>query len=471
MSCIYVIIGLYAFVLNFVIAGAVFDICEPYFGNLSIIFTFGSFFGIPAVIFFALICRDDAKDFKELEKKYSKLKDEYNISKNNIPKYEYEAHRRNEIIATLNNHKQRLEKEVLENKILISDLKEENWHLQELNNVINFKIKDIPILVSIWKEIEYGKQDIISRYLDEKLHSQPKVIDEVIALSREKQYWLLKSKELQYKCALYESIVPSISDFVDDEVTKDMTIYRVIKNEYLITNDDRFSSDEARRYLSEEEYCTLPNVEKYQKALENWYYRRLKTKITLRKDFEQYVKYHIEQLGYKISYFKDNNLYDFGNILICNGHRKIHIVQCKYWNTKKQIHENDLSQLLCITAKYCIQLINDAEFEINSIAKGYTSPYAMIADGKIVPFLATSTTLTKEAKKFAISLEIKFQENMSLGLYPMIKCFKKGNDNLYLLPFDKQYKNIDISKTNGFMALTTKEAEQAGFKRGMPYIF
>lgn len=137
LNLIYIVIGFYVFVLNIVIAGAVFDICEPYFGNLSVIFTFGSFFGIPTVIFFALIWRDDAKDFKELEKKYSKLKDEYNILKGNIPKYEHEANRRNEIIAAINKKNLLLQKE---NNILRETC---NKYHQELLNIKMNKLSKI----------------------------------------------------------------------------------------------------------------------------------------------------------------------------------------------------------------------------------------------------------------------------------------------------------------------------------------
>ena len=465
-----IMIVIFLFCLDFVLARAVYSISIQEFHLPILAFILGicSFFGIPVLIIYSLDARDKSKEFMRLQKQYEKLNKQYTILKENIPKYEQEAIHRNEIIAELNKHKLKLEQE---HSKKINFLKEQNWHLQKLNNVINTKIKDIPILISIWKEIEYNKQNIILKYLEKKLYAETKIINEVTRLLQEKQFWLLKAKELSYKCALYESIVPSLPDFIDDEVTKEMTIYRIIKNEYSIDENEHFSLDEARQYLTEQEYCTLSDTEKYQKALENWYYHRLKTKTIVRKDFEQYIKYYMEQLGFTVSYFKDNNLHDMGNILVCYNHDKIYIVQCKCWNSKKQIHENEITQLLGITLQYCIELINDAELEIDSIANGYISPYALISDGKVIPFLVTTTTLTKSAQNFAKSLEITFHENMLLKLYPMIKCFKKGNNNLYLLPFDKLYKNIDVAKYNGFMALTTKEAEQAGFKRGLPYMF
>lgn len=137
LSCIYVIIGLYAFYLNLLIANAIVDIFEPYFGSFSIVFGFSSFFGILAITIYASVCRDEVKDFKELEKKYDELKREYNILKSNIPKYEHEAHRRNEIIAAINKKNFLLQKE---NNTLHETC---NKYHQELLNVKMNKLSKI----------------------------------------------------------------------------------------------------------------------------------------------------------------------------------------------------------------------------------------------------------------------------------------------------------------------------------------
>ena len=103
--------------------------------------------------------------------------------------------------------------------------------------------------------------------------------------------------------------------------------------------------------------------------------------------------------------------------------------------------------------------------------KRYNSAYDLIRDKIIIPRIVTNITLSDTAKSFAKSLGVEYMENFKLEMYPLIKCNINNGEKIYHLPFDQQYRRTDISKKDEFMALTVKEAENAGFRRAKRYYF
>ena len=84
--------------------------------------------------------------------------------------------------------------------------------------------------------------------------------------------------------------------------------------------------------------------------------------------------------------------------------------------------------------------------------------------------LVTNIKVSDKAREFAEYLGVKVIENHAMGKFPRIKC-NVGKDEdgrttkIYHLPFDQQYDNVKINKTEERFVFTVKEAEDAGFRR------
>lgn len=145
---------------------------------------------------------------------------------------------------------------------------------------------------------------------------------------------------------------------------------------------------------------------------------------------------------------------DLGRDIIAKKDNKTLIIQCKYWSTKKQIHEKQVTQLYGTMVSYCVE---------NGFSKK-----------DVTGILVTNISLSETAKKIAHFLNIQFQENIPSGKYPCIKCnighdYNGTETKIYHLPFDQQYDSTKINKKGEFFALTVQEAEEAGFRRAFKW--
>lgn len=266
-----------------------------------------------------------------------------------------------------------------------------------------------------------------------------------------------KLKSTEYKCLLYESIFPGIQDYIDDN---EDTIYDTFAPNQIVNADN---IDPVRIWLPKEDYNKLSPTEKNQRALENWFHRK-KSKKMIGNDYENYIGYLYKKNGFSVSYFGiEQGKLDLGRDLICQKGNSTHIVQCKCWSKRKQIHEKHINQLFGTSVEY--YLTQNKRLTLAGLTKA-------IKSGELRIVFVTSTSLSDTAKNFAQKLNIEVRENIPLGLYPLIKCNinRTTGEKIYHLPFDQQYKSTVISENHGEMyALTTAEAENAGFRRAKRY--
>ena len=180
------------------------------------------------------------------------------------------------------------------------------------------------------------------------------------------------------------------------------------------------------------------------------YLSRTKTNWEIGRDYELYIAQIYETKGYSVdtfgSYMRIN---DLGRDLIAKKGDKTLIIQCKYWSTKKEIHENHICQLYGTAICYCIE---------NKLP---------IDD--VIPVFVTSTSLSQKAKEFANMLKIQVIENIPLKDFPRIKC-NIGYDgtwktHIYHLPIDPLYDKVKISKKGEYYCYSVYEAEKLGFRR------
>lgn len=327
--------------------------------------------------------------------------------------------------------------------------------IQEQSELLLLKIKDIPVLAKHLAEIKEATDNLAEEQLRFKRNPAIKAADELSKIKKEKRELQERSSSFEYRLACYEQSAPWLVE-IDEEPLDS-------KHKDIFNKNYDSKEDVAGYWLTKEEYISLSEQDKYQRALER-YCRRNKTNLEIGRDYERYTGYIYESNGWKVEYRGIiDGFEDKGRDLICKKDGVTHIVQCKYWASKKTIHENYINQLFGTTVKYYLEQNPHASFE------EFVS--ALLAWKTIKPIFRTSTTLSDTAKEFAKSLEIEVIENDKIKEYPMIKCniSDRNKEKIYHLPFDQQYDKVKIDKEGEFFAMTVKEAEEAGFRRAKRY--
>ena len=168
------------------------------------------------------------------------------------------------------------ESEQLENEINIkrnkleeraSELSRKEKALSSEKQLLDSRIGEIPLLAKYTSDVYLLSQNKLADQLENKSHPAFHAADVVREVNKEKASLQAQLKQWEYRCTLYESIIPDLSDLDLNEKISDISaISRESLNEH--------SGDRARLYLTREEYESLPSVEKYQLALDHWWDRK-----------------------------------------------------------------------------------------------------------------------------------------------------------------------------------------------------
>jgi hypothetical protein len=249
-----------------------------------------------------------------------------------------------------------------------------------------------------------------------------------------------RAKTAEYLLEYYETLFPHLVEFRDEDI-----------DELLVTESARGEEgadgqDPARRWLTDAEYKSLPTTRKYQLALDR-YWKKKKNRWELGRDYERYIGYKYENLGFAVCYQGIvQGFEDLGRDLIATRNGEAEVIQCKYWAAHKTIHEKHVFQLFGTVTAY----------RIDHPAESVTGSFI------------TSTRLSERAKQFATELGIKVEEATPLDKYPCIKCnvSRRGGEKIYHLPFDQQYDRtiIEEERIERYVE-TVAEAEALGFRR------
>lgn len=300
----------------------------------------------------------------------------------------------------------------------------------------------IPYMAKIMADYETFGLERLAKELDWG-HSIKRMdkIKTIRAIREDARAIVEKNKESQYQLAYLLRLFPNLEDVVDAEFNQLPSIEVSELSEY----------DSVRNYLSKEEYAALSVSERNQLALDKYRESHKRTKWQIGRDYELYVGYKYTQQGCDIDYFGSYmGLEDLGRDIIAQKNDNTRIIQCKYWSSRKMIHEKHVNQLYGTMISYCIERNVD-----KSHVKG---------------LLVTNIELSPMAKKMASYLGIEYVEGFEVGDYPCIKC-NIGRDELgmptkiYHLPFDQQYDSAKIKNAGECYAMTVAEAEEKGFRR------
>lgn len=271
----------------------------------------------------------------------------------------------------------------------------------------------IPYMAGIMADYETYGLEKLAKELD--WGYAIKRMDKVKAIRdirRDAQAMIEKNKEAQYQLAYLLNLFPNLEDIIDAEFSHLPAIDVSKLSDY----------DAVRDFLSKEEYAALSESERNQLALDRYKKSHDRTKWQIGRDYEMYVGYKYSQKGYDVDYFGSYmGLEDLGRDLIAKKGGNVLIIQCKYWSSKKQIHEKHINQLYGTMISYCLE--NDYD------------------KSKVKGVLVTNIELSPMARKMAKYLGVEYVENFPVGEYPCIKCNISYGENrtinkIYHLPFD-----------------------------------
>ena len=331
-----------------------------------------------------------------------------------------------------------------------------NEDLIAYKKIFEEKTKGLPWLSKAISDFEAMKTEKLAIVLESKRHPAYKAAEVIREVKEKRKIIENKYKYYKYLIDYYETIFPDLIKLRDDEITKNV--------EGFFSADT--SIDPVKNWLTREEYNTLPNNIKFQRALDN-YWKKKKSNWVIGRDYERYIGYYYETMGYSVNYvgiFK--GLEDLGRDLICKKDGETLVIQCKYWSKKKQIHEKHINQLFGTTVEYMIKNTNMDFEQLNLFPE-------LFKTNKIKPVFITSTSLSNTARKFANILKVEIHEKLPFDIYPCIKCniSKDTGEKIYHLPFDQQYDNTIIETDDGeFYALTIDEAESKGYRRAYRWL-
>lgn len=340
-----------------------------------------------------------------------------------------------------------LDKQLAENQkkesLILEQAKDVDDKIATLKN-LQSSTYALPYMASIIADFDTRGIEALAVSLDwGESQERRKKVRSIREIRREAKELIAQYKTAQYQLDYAIKMFPALEDFLDTEY-----------GDLPEVNMDNLSSEEhdtVRDYLSREEYANLTTIQRNQLALDRYRASRRKSKWQIGRDYELYIGYLYEKKGYRVDYFGSRKkLDDLGRDLIATKDGTTLIIQCKYWSSRKQIHENHINQLYGTMMCYAFE--------------HHLPPDAVRG------VLVTNITLSDTARKFSGYLGIELAENVPLKEHPCIKCninhsHEEGTTHIYHLPFDQMYDACQISLPGEFMAMTVAEAEAAGFRR------
>ena len=298
-----------------------------------------------------------------------------------------------------------------------------------------------PKLIDAYINACYALDEKLAKYFEEKPRPATNTAETIRAYKKENHRYLQRIKELEYQ----------ISElWAQDTDTSEKEAF-----EY-------FDNDEARTryFLSSNEYSSLSESERNQRALDN-YLKKRHSKAHIGKMYERYIGYLYEQKGYKVEYRGiELGLKDGGIDLVCKKKGEVLLVQCKNWKQESTIYEKHICQLYGASRFY------DKDY----IQKEYAgSLFADIDWNRVTPVFVTTTRLDEHAISVADALGVKVEYIDFNKSYPIIKCNINEGVRIYHLPIDQMYDRTKVCKPGEFYAMTVAEAEAAGFRRAFKH--
>ena len=288
------------------------------------------------------------------------------------------------------------------------------------------------------------------KYLAQKSHPAKSASQHVSEALAERRKYKEQAKFLEYQLRSLKEYFPFLEEY--EEVILDEAVP-------LESGDDNTSaleeSDPVLKYINRQEYDSLSESERNQRALDS-YLSRTMSSVGIGRLYELYIGHLYERDGWQVEYHGIvKGFEDLGRDLICTRNNDIHIVQAKCWAAEKTIHEKHIFQLYGTKCLYMIDAMQNSLISPNVTAS-----------------FETTTTLSPTALKAANFLDIEVKQLPLRKDFPMIRCNinQQNGSKIYHLPFDQQYNRTKIlSELGECCVITVAEAESLGFRRAYRY--
>lgn len=259
-----------------------------------------------------------------------------------------------------------------------------------------------------------------------------------------------RARVAEYVLAYYETLFPFLVEFRDDDAPDELVTDGIEDSAA-----DGDVADQAARWLTSDEYRRLPDVQKYQLALDRYWSKR-KTRWEVGRDYERFIGHKYEIAGCAVHYQGIiEGFADFGRDLIATRENETSIVQCKYWSAQRTIHEKHVFQLLGTALAYRIEHPHES----------------------VTAVFVTSTVLSERAREFAQQLNailpFVVRECEPFEQYPCIKCnvSRRSGEKIYHLPFDQQYDAVLVEEERLERYVSSvAEADSLGFRRAKKWL-
>ena len=342
-----------------------------------------------------------------------------------------------------------------EYEIVKKEVEDKIKTLTELHGKVNKDItKTFPFLAKVMADIKFAKAETLANWTSSRKYGVSKTSKEILQdLKNEIKGYSYRATLAEAKLTYYENIAPVLEGLFCEDIGEEI-------KQILPLQD----VDPASSWLSKEEYINLPENERNQRALDN-YKKAKKTRRQIGRDYERYVGFQYERLGYTVEYKGIlDGIEDLGRDLICVRANETLVIQCKYWSKDKTIHEKHINQLFGTYMKYMLEQQNGE----NDMQSKVFDVFDLAKMSNCKACFWTKTKLSGTARAFADALKIELHENEEIGVYPMIKCNinRTTGEKIYHLPYDINYDQVVIEKNrNEFYTLTVEEAEANGFRR------
>lgn len=310
---------------------------------------------------------------------------------------------------------------------------------QHLHDFLSSNLTSLPWLSGVMADYLTYDLEIEAKKLDwgANVERQKKVAS-IRDIRADAQRRIEEAKLAVYQLNYLLTLYPQLEDILETDY-KDLNFTGEIPEH-----------DPVRDYLSKEEWKSMPEDERNQLALDRYIASHKKSKWQIGRDYELAVSYQLTKQGFEVdscgSYLR---LEDMGRDIIATKGDRTYIVQCKYWSSSKQIHENHIAQLYGTTILYALE--------------------KKLSPDSVVPVLITNIEVSPVARMAANFLGVTLTENYPLRSFPRIKCNigrdEFGKTYIYHLPMDAQYDNVKIDAPGECYAFTVQEAVEKGFRR------
>jgi hypothetical protein len=219
--------------------------------------------------------------------------------------------------------------------------------IEGLTNILEQRKSQFPWLASAFADFNVLAAERDAKVLESKKHPAKKAADEVREHALRRREAEKRFRVLRYRVEYYERLFPWIVDYVGDDVPD----YAVDVSGF----ENQTTDDPASNWLTKAEYEKLSSAEKYQKALDNWS-RRKKSNWEIGRDYERYVGYLYETMGYEVEFTGAiDGFEDMGRDVIARRGSELVLIQCKYWSSEKEIREKHIFQLFGSALEYAFR--------------------------------------------------------------------------------------------------------------------